>query len=180
MRTKVRVGILGCATIAKRYAIQAFQSLENAEVVSVASRDGEKAKEVASRFNIPTHESYDSLMKNTEVDAVYIPLPIGLHPEWIIKAARAGKHVLSEKSIADTLSSVNEIIDACRTHGVVLYENFMCDFHPQHKKVLELIEEGRIGTPYVFTSFFGFPMLKKDNIKYSKQLGGGSLNDVGA
>src|SRR3989338_5169643 len=97
MNNKVKIGILGCADIAKRYGIKAFQSIDNAEVVSIASRDFAKAKEWALNFGIQAEESYDALLENRNIDAVYIPLPVGLHKEWVLKAAAAGKHIICEK-----------------------------------------------------------------------------------
>lgn len=179
MNKKIGIGILGCATIAKKYTIKAFQAIDNAQVVSIASRDLEKAKEYASLFSIPTYESYDSLLENPQVDAVYIPLPIGLHKEWIIKAAKLGKHVLSEKSLTTDFDSAKDIIKVARDAKIVLYENFMCDFHPQHQKVLSLIENGEIGKPFVFKGYFSIPMMNVDNFRYDKNLGGSSLNEVG-
>ncbi len=180
MGKKLKIGILGCADIAKRYAIKAFQAIDNAEVTSIASRDYEKAKEWASIFNIKAETSYDALLENKEIDAVYIPLPIGLHKEWALKAASAGKHIICEKSLADSLDAAQEIVDSCRAHDVVLYENFMCGFHPQHQKVQSVIEAGDIGQPFVFQSYFGFSLIDKHNIRYDRALGGGSLNDAGA
>lgn len=179
MNKKVRIGILGCANIAKKSAIKAFQSINNAVVTSIASRDPKKAREYASLFSIPTHESYDKLIKNPKIDAVYIPLPIGLHKEWIIKAAKAGKHIIAEKSLTTDLQSAKEIINASKKAKIVLYENFMCDFHPQHQKVLSLIANGEIGQPFVFRSYFSIPMMNEDSFRYNKNLGGGSLNEVG-
>lgn len=180
MNKKVRIGILGCANIAKKYAINVFQSIDNAEVVSVASRRKEKAKEFASLFSIPTCETYDALIKNPQIDAVYIPLPIGLHKEWIIKAARAGKHVLSEKSLTIDYGSAKEIVAIVKQSNVVLYENFMCDFHPQHQKVLSLIADDEIGKPFVFRGYFCIPMMNSDNFRYNKALGGSALSELGA
>ena len=180
MNKKIRIGILGCANFAKRYAIPAFQAIDNAEVVSIASRDYEKAKEWATMFNIKAEESYDSLIESDEIDAVHIPLPNSLHKEWIIKAARNGKHIICEKSIDTNLKDVKEIVEECKKNGVVIYENFMCGFHPQHQKVLSMIEDNEIGKPFVFRSFFGFPKMNEDNFRYKKELGGGVLNENGA
>ena len=177
--SKLRVGILGCAKIAEKYATRAFQAIDNAEVVSIASRDSRKAKEWASRFGIKNGESYEDLISSPEVDAVYIPLPVGLHKEWVLKAATKKKHIISEKSLAGDFASVKEIADAARKNNVVLYENFMCDFHPQHEAVLSLIKDGKVGKPFIFQGFFGIPPLADDNIRYDKNLGGGSLNDAG-
>lgn len=179
MNKKVRIGILGCANIAKKSAIKAFQAIDNAQVVSIASRNPQKAQEYASLFSIPTHQSYESLLKNPQVDAVYIPLPIGLHKEWITKAAIAGKHVLSEKSLTTNFQSTKEIIDVAKNAKIVLYENFMCDFHPQHQKVLTLIANGEIGKVFLFRSYFGVPLMSKDNFRYDKRLGGSALAEVG-
>lgn len=180
MLKKVKVGILGCANIAERYSIRAFQSLNNCEVVSIASRSKEKAKIWAEKFGIKKFESYESLVVNEEVDALYIPLPIGLHKEWIVKAVKNKKHILCEKSLAENLSSVKDIVNACRYNDLVLYENFTCDFHPQHHKVVSLIKEGAIGKPYVFQSFYGFPVISADNFRYKKELGGSALSESGA
>jgi len=180
MNKKVRIGILGCAHIAKKSTIKAFQSINNAQVISIASRKEKKAREFASFFSIPTYESYDSLLNNSQVDAVYIPLPIGLHKEWIIKAAQSGKHVLSEKSLTTDFQSTKEIISVAKRRKVIVYENFMCDFHPQHKKVLSLIANGEIGQPFLFRGYFGIPLMNKDSFRYNKNLGGSALSEQGA
>lgn len=180
MNKKVKIGILGCADVAGRYAIKAFQSIDNAEVVSIVSRDYAKAQKWASRFGISAERSYDMLLSNKNIDALYIPLPIGLHKKWALKAAAAGKHIICEKSLAENLVSAINIVNSCQSRGIVLYENFMCEFHPQHKKVLSLIKSGKVGKPFLFRSCFGFPPFKKNNIRYDKKLGGGSLNDAGA
>ncbi len=180
MGDKVKIGILGCANIVKKYAIKSFQSIPNAEVVSIASRDYNKAKDWAAQYGIQAEESYDALLANNNIDAVYIPLPIGLHKEWVLKSAAAKKHVICEKSLAESFASVKEIVNYCKSNGIILYENFMCDYHPQHEKVLSLIKDGSIGKPFVFQGYFGFPLRNKDDIRYNKDLGGGSLNDLGA
>lgn len=177
--SKVKIGILGCAKIAEKYSIKAFQAIENAEVVSIASRNQDKAREWAARFGIGKAETYDALISNAEVDAIYIPLPIGLHREWIIKATQNKKHVLCEKSLAENFAATKDAVSTAEKNNVILYENFMCDFHPQHKAVLDLISEGKIGEPFIFQSFFGCPPLSENNIRYNQELGGGALNDMG-
>ena len=178
--SKIRIGILGCAKVAEKYAINAFRAIDNAEVIGIASRDSAKASDWASRFGIKSAMTYESLLAANEIDAVYIPLPIGLHKEWAVKAAAAKKHIICEKSLAENLSSAKEIVDACRKNNVVLYENFMCDYHPQHQKTLSLIREGKIGRPFIFNGYFGFTLTDKKNFRFKKDLGGGSLNDAGA
>lgn len=179
MTKKVKVGILGCADIAKKAAIPSFQALANAEVISIASRNRQKAKEFAALFSIPRYESYDSLLANPEIEAVYIPLPNGLHAEWILKAIKAGKHVICEKSLTTDFRSAVKVIEAARKSGRVLFENFMCGFHPQHQKVLSLMEKGKIGKPFLFRGYFCIPPLPKNNFRYDKNLGGGSLYELG-
>ncbi len=177
---KVRIGILGCAGVAQKYAIKAFQSIPHAEVIALASRDYAKAQEWADRFGVRAEKSYADLLACQDIDAVYIPLPIGLHEEWVRKAAEAGKHILCEKSLADSFRSVQKMVKVCRDKGVVLYENFMCDFHPQHSAVQSLMADGKIGTPLVFQGYFGFPPFPSTSFRYNPTLGGGSLNDAGS
>lgn len=175
---KVRVGILGVAEIAGRYAIPAFQSLENVELVAIASRDSDKAKESAARHNLEP-ESYESLIARTDIDAIYSPLPVGLQEEWTIKTAEAGKHVMCEKSITYSLESAERMVAACKKNGVALYENFVPEFHPQHAKILSIIERGDIGIPRVWVGYDGYPSRSTDDIRYRSELKGGSLNYAG-
>jgi len=175
---KLRIGILGCANVARKSAIPALKNLPNIELVGIASRDLLKANQWVKEFGINNAYSYDDLVESDEIDAIYVPLPIGLHEKWVIKAAENGKHVICEKSISDNFNSVKKIVEVCKTNEVVLFENFMCDYHTQHVKVKELISE--IGETSVFNGFFGFPPLDKKNFRYDSELGGGSLNDAGA
>ncbi len=179
MTIPIRVGILGCANIARKYAIRAFQAIEGVEVSWIASRNAKKAFEWSEEFGIPAHGSYDELIASS-IDAVYIPLPIGLHKEWAVKAAQRGKHILCEKSLAPDFHDVKEIVEECRSAKVLLYENFMCDHHPQHAGVLEKLDGGEIGPVRMFRGFFGFPRMNADNFRYDPELGGGALNDAGA
>jgi dTDP-3,4-didehydro-2,6-dideoxy-alpha-D-glucose 3-reductase len=177
---KLNIGIIGCANIAKKYAIKAFQALDKVDKIYISSRDVSKSKECAEEFGVEVEESYDSLINNPDIQAIYIPLPIGLHEEWAIKAASKGKHILCEKSISDNFESVKKIVDACKQNNVVLFENFMCDYHPQHDVVLKALADGNIGDVFTLKSYFGFPPMDKDGFRYNKELGGGSLNDAGA
>jgi len=176
---KLRIGIFGCANVARKHAIPAFKELEIAELKGIASRDKEKAKAWAQEFSIPFSGDYDELLNNKEIDMVYIALPTGLNEEWVIKAANAKKHVICEKSLSTTYNSVLKIVEACKKNNVMLFENFMCAYHPQHEKVKEVIKE-ELGNVSTFSGSFGFPHLKKENFRYKKDLGGGSLNDMGA
>ena len=175
---KVRVGILGCANIAEKYAIAAFKSLPAVELVAIASRDKSKAEEWARRHGLAT-EDYDSLIAREDIDVLYSPLPIGLQEEWVLKAAKAGKHVICEKSITYSLESAKRMVAVCKENNVALYENFVPEFHPQHAKVLSLIEAGSIGVPRVWSGVYGFPPFPPNDIRYSAELKGGALNDAG-
>ena len=176
----VRLGILGCANIVEKYIVSAIKEVKTCHLVAIASRDPEKAKDWAKRFSCGYENSYEDLLRREDIDAVYLPLPVGLHQEWVIRAANAGKHVLCEKSLAESFDSVKKMVLACRNRGLHLYENFMCHYHPQHEKVISLINNNEIGKPFLFRGSFAFPPLPESNIRYSKELGGGSLNDAGA
>lgn len=175
---KIRVGILGCANIAEKYAIGAFKSLPNVELVAIASRDKSRAEEWAERHGLEA-ETYESLIARNDIDVIYSPLPVGLQEEWVLKAAKTGKHVICEKSITYSLESAKRMVDECTKNNVALYENFVPEFHPQHAQILSLINEGKIGTPHVWSGVYGFPPFPKGDIRYRADLKGGALNDAG-
>lgn len=176
--SKLRVGILGCANIAEKYAIAAFKSLPSVELVAIASREIDKAKEWGTRHELEA-ETYDSLIAREDIDILYSPLPIGLQEEWVLKAAAAGKHVICEKSITSSLESAKRMVEACKEKGVALYENFVPEFHPQHAQILSVINEGKIGIPHVWNGVYGFPPFPPEDIRYRADLKGGALNDAG-
>jgi len=178
MKKRVRVGIIGCAGIAAKYAIPAFQSLHDVDLVAIASRSGDKAGSWGMRYGLEA-ESYDSLLAREDIDVIYSPLPIGLQERVALQAAENGKHLICEKSIAASLDSAERMVAACRTSGVAIYENFVPEFHPQHATILSLIAGGAIGTPRAWHGTFGFPPFPAGDIRYSRQLGGGALNDCG-
>ena len=177
-KEKVRVGILGCANIAGKYAIAAFKSLPNVELVAIASRKENTAKEWAARHGLEA-ETYESLIARDDIDVLYSPLPVGLQEEWAARAAVAGKHVICEKSITYSLESAQRMTETFKKNGLALYENFAPEFQPQHEKVLSLIKEGAIGTPHAWNGRYGFPPFPKGDIRYSSELKGGALNDCG-
>ena len=176
----VKIGIIGCGSIVEKNIISALNNVKNGKLIAIASRNEEKAKKLAKKFGCEYEKSYDDVIKRKDVDAIYIPLPVGKHREWVVKAAEAKKHILCEKSLAESLDSVKQMVKACKHNNVVLYEDFMCDYHPQHQKVISMISNGKIGDVFLFRGFFGFPPLNKENIRYQKELGGGSLNDAGS
>lgn len=177
----LRVGILGCANIAIRHLAPHFANHPLFELVAFAGRDLAKTKSVADSFHCEAIEGYQALVDRDDIDVVYIPLPNALHHEWCIKALESGKHVLCEKSIGCTEKEVEEIIATAQQHQRLVIENFQFRFHSQHQWVKEYLAAGHIGEIRCFRSSFGFPpFADSNNIRYSRQLGGGALLDAGA
>ena len=178
---KLRIGIIGCASIAKRSVIPALQTLGGLyEVVAIASRVSEKAKEMAHLFDIEPITGYENLVDRTDIDVIYMPLPTGLHEEWIIKLLNAGKHILVEKSFALSYASAYKLIEIARSKQLLLMENFMFKYHSQHEWVWQQLKNKELGEIRLFRSQFGFPPLDKNNFRYDMNVGGGSLLDAGA
>jgi D-xylose 1-dehydrogenase (NADP+, D-xylono-1,5-lactone-forming) len=176
----LRWGVLGTANIGRAAVNPAIQASRNGELVAVASRDGERARDFASRHGIPrSHGSYQALLDDPGVDAVYIPLPNALHREWTIRAARAGKHILCEKPLAMTSAEALEMEAAAEHHGVRLMEAFMYRFHPRTERLLELVRQGAVGEIQALRSSFTFRVTNPANIRLDPSLGGGALMDVG-
>jgi predicted dehydrogenase len=178
--TTLRWGILSTANIATEKVIPGIRQAARCEIVAIASRDGETARRVAGRLSIPrAHGSYEALLADPDVDAVYIPLPNHLHAEWTIAAARAGKHVLCEKPLALTAADAERMIEAADDAGVRLMEAFMYRHHPSWVAVRELVASGRIGTMTAVQTWFGFHNDDPANIRNILEFGGGALYDVG-
>ena len=179
MGNKIRIGIIGCSTIAKSSTIPAILKSANCELVFVGSRSNDKAKKIAQEFGCEKYGSYEDVLDDDSIDAVYISTPVGTHEEWVIKSAQTGKHILCEKSSTTSFDSAKKMIRVCNENNVRLMEGFMFRFHPSHRKVKEFINDGTIGKIFSFSSKYGFPPISKDNIRYDKSLGGGILNDAG-
>jgi predicted dehydrogenase len=176
----LRWGILSTADIARRKVIPGMRGAERCEVVAIASRDADRGRAVASELGIRTaHGSYEALLANPDVDAVYIPLPNHLHTQWTIAAARAGKHVLCEKPLALTAADAERMIAACRDAGVRLMEAFMYRLHPSWVAVRELVASGRIGRLTAVQSWFSYFNDDPANIRNINDAGGGALYDIG-
>jgi NDP-hexose-3-ketoreductase len=174
-------GVLGCANIAQRSVIPAILAITGNRLVAVASRSADKARTVAGKFGCVPVAGYAELLKREDIEAVYVPLPTGLHHEWVIKALEADKHVLVEKSAAVTLQEAEAMVAKAREKKRALVENFQFVHHAQHRHVRELLEGGAIGDLRCFRSAFGFPPFEQDsNIRYQANLGGGALLDAGA
>ena len=177
---KVRWGILGCALIATRKVIPAMQKGEWSEVAAIASRDLAKAKETAARLGIPkAYGSYEELLADPEIEAVYNPLPNHLHVPWSIKAAEAGKHVLCEKPIALDAAEARRLLEARDRTGVKMQEAFMVRTHPQWLKAVEIVRSGRIGALRSILGFFSYYNRDPKNVRQVPEWGGGALLDIG-
>ncbi len=179
MRSVVRMGVLGCASIALRRVLPAMMEAEGIELTAVASRDPAKAREVARRFGCAAADGYDDLLDRPDLDAIYLPLPTGLHAHWASRALAAGKHVLSEKPLSCDHATALGLVNQAKTAGLWLMENYMFLHHGQHEKVRNLIADGRVGELRVFTASFGIPPLDASDVRYRPELGGGALLDVG-
>lgn len=176
----VKWGVLSTANIGRARVNPAIQASRNGELVGVASRDKERAREFANHHNIETaYGSYQELLEDERIEAVYIPLPNSLHHEWTIRAAGAGKHILCEKPLALNARQCLEMQQAAQTHGVKLMEAFMYRFHPRTRRVIEMVRQGAIGEARILRSSFTFCVTKPDNIRLNQALGGGALMDVG-
>ncbi|ENH98377.1 oxidoreductase [Gracilibacillus halophilus YIM-C55.5] len=173
-------GVLSTANIGKTQVIPAIQRSKNGEVVAIASRNKESAKQAAEELNIPhTFDSYQALLQDTAIDAVYIPLPNGLHKEWVIEAAKHKKHILCEKPIGINQRELDEMMAACEVNDVQLMEAFMYQYHPQHEKVKQLINDDVIGKISFARSSFAFYLDDRSNIRLNHDLGGGAMYDIG-
>ena len=180
MNAPLRFGILGYARIAKNHLIPAMLKAHNAVPYAIASLNTEKLKQAQADFPFEkAYDSYEALLDDENVDAVYIPLPNSLHKEWTIKAARAKKHVLCEKPMALTEEDCLEMIHACHENGVALMEAFMYRFTYKTAKLKELIASKVIGDIRHIHTSFRFVMQPGPNIRLDAALGGGSLWDVG-
>jgi len=180
MTKQLRWGVISTANIGRVAVNPAIQESRNGELVAVASRGEEPAAEFAKAAGIERHHGgYQDLLDDEGIDAVYIPLPNGLHREWTVRAADAGKHVLCEKPLAVTEAQCREMEAAAEANGVKLMEAFMYRFHPQTERVLDLIKQGAIGDLRSIHSAFTFLLTRPSNIRWSAELGGGALMDVG-
>src|SRR5690625_3531544 len=172
---KVSWGVLGAANIAFNEVVPAIRRSEQGEVIAVASRNKGKAE----RFNVPTiYESYDALLNDDAIDAVYIPLPNALHKEWVIKAMNKKKHVLVEKTATLTAKDMKEIVESANENNVVFMEAFMYQFHSQHTYVKDLLNYDKIGDLLHIKAHFSFKRDDENDIRLNRYLGGGAIWDI--
>lgn len=180
MPDPVRWGVLGVARFARNQWLPSFLNTPSVEGVAIASRSEGKAREAAAEFGFSRgYGSYEALLEDPDVEAVYIPLPNGLHGEWGIRAARAGKHVMVEKPAANDLNEARSMARAARENGVRLMEAFVFRHHARWKRARALLDEGAIGAPRSAHGVFCFTLEDAGNVRFDPKLAGGALADVG-
>lgn len=178
---KLRWGVIGCAGIAVHSVIPGTKQSETGEVTAIASRDLAKAEETAAKLGIAkAYGSYEEILNDADIDAIYIPLPNHLHMEWSIRAMEAGKHVLCEKPIALNAEEAARMADAAAKNGVHLAEAFMYRQHPRYEEIQAIIASGEISELRGIHGTFTFNNAgDSKNVRYRRDWGGGSIYDVG-
>jgi len=178
---KVRWGILSTAKIAREKVIPGMQASAYCDIAAIASRDIEQAKTEAARLHInKAYGSYEALLEDPDIDAVYIPLPNQLHVPWTIRAIQAGKHVLCEKPISLSAAEAAELLEAAASHPQLkVMEAFMYRFHPQWQYAKKMVDEGQIGSLKSIQSVFSYFNDDPNNIRNQKDAGGGGMMDIG-
>jgi predicted dehydrogenase len=178
---KVRWGVLSTATIGLQKVLPAMQRGRYCEIVAIASRDEAKGRAAAERLAIPTvYASYEELLDDPEIEAIYNPLPNHLHVPWTIKAIEAGKHVLCEKPIGMSAAEAQELVAVAARHPhLKVMEAFMYRHHPQWQRAREIVASGGVGELKTIQSFFSYYNDDPDNIRNRADIGGGGLMDIG-
>jgi predicted dehydrogenase len=177
---KVRWGILGVAKIATDKIIPAIQAGQTGVVAAIASRTASKARAAAARFAIPrVHGSYEELLADPEIDAIYNPLPNHLHVPWSVRALAAGKHVLCEKPIALDAGQASQLVEARKRTGRLVMEAVMVRTHPRWLAAREIVRSGRIGELRSMAGYFSYFNDSPENVRHQPGMGGGSLLDIG-
>ncbi|KOH45139.1 Gfo/Idh/MocA family protein [Sunxiuqinia dokdonensis] len=181
MTTKIRWGILSTAKIGVQKVIPAIQKGNFCRVEAIASRKISRANEVADALGIAKrYASYEELLSDPDIDAIYNPLPNHLHVYWTMKALEAGKHVLCEKPIGMNADEAKALVEAAKKYpGLKVMEAFMYRFHPQWEKTRELVQSGKIGQVSLVQSFFSYYNVDPENIRNKADIGGGALMDIG-
>lgn len=176
--TPVRFGILGCSSIAQRRFIPALGASALARLEHIGSRDLQNAEQFAREFGCAKWGSYEAVLADPDVDAVYVSTPPALHEPWVRAAAQHHKHILCEKPAFPNRHVAAELIELCQRQSVRLMEGYMFSYHPQHAIVQSLIEGGRIGEPCVIQGEFALPQPHEGNFRLRRELGGGVFMDA--
>lgn len=175
----VRIGVLGCASIALRRVAPAMLAEPGITLVAMASRDGAKAREAALNLHCEPITGYEELLARKDIEAVYLPLPAALHAAWALRALAAGKHVLAEKPLTTNTFQTARVLSQARRLGLVVAENFMFLYHAQHDAIAKLVAQGAIGQLRSLSAEFAIPGVPANDIRQSAELGGGALLDIG-
>lgn len=173
----VQFGILACSNVARRRFLPALKLARGAQLARIGSRDAAKAEQFAREFSCPKFGSYEELLADPAINAIYISTPPTLHAEWVHKAAAVGKHVLCEKPAFVHLAEALQAVKICRAAGVRLFEGYVFKYHPQHARVRSLVAEGRIGTPRFFQAEFTYPRPPENDMRLKPELAGGVFHD---
>jgi predicted dehydrogenase len=176
----LRIGILGAARIAPMALVRPARAVPDVAVAAVAARDGERARRFAEKHGIPrVHASYDALLADPELDAIYNPLPNSHHCAWTVRALEAGKHVLCEKPLASNACEAETMAAAAKRTGRILFEAFHWRYHPLAARALEVLASGEIGRTLHVAATFCVPLLIRGDIRYRLDLAGGATMDTG-
>ena len=176
----IRIGVLGAAAIVPMALTNPARHVPEAQIVAIAARDPQRAQRFAKRHNISRiHHTYAELLADPEIDAIYNPLPNGLHAEWTIRALKAGKHVLCEKPMSSNEAEAEEMAKVAQETGLVLSEAFAYRYHPLTARVKEILASGAIGKVQHIAAQFSFLLPAPNNIRFKYELAGGSLMDNG-
>jgi len=176
----IRIGVLGAAAIVPMALTNPARRVHDVQILAIAARDPKRAYGVAKKYNIPrVHQTYAALLADPDIDAIYNPLPNGLHAEWTIRALKAGKHVLCEKPMASNAEEAQEMAAVAHQTGRVLSEAFAYRYHPLTAKVKEIIKSGEIGDVRHIAAQFSFLLPLTNNIRFKYDLAGGALMDCG-
>lgn len=177
---RVKWGVLGTAGIAWEQTIPGMKQAYNCELYAIAGRSTEKVKQFQDEFGFEkAYDSYDALLDDEQVEAVYIPLPNQLHKEWAVKAARKKKHILCEKPLAPTAAEVKELVQVCEQEGVLLMEAFAYLHSDATKEILDKVHDNVIGKPQFMESCFFTPSYEQENIRMRRETFGGGTYDLG-
>jgi predicted dehydrogenase len=176
----LRVGVLGAAKIVPAALVKPAKSNPDVEVAAIAARDPKRAARFAEKHGIPTvHDSYDDLLADGSLDAVYIPLPNGLHGRWSLAALRAGRHVLCEKPFTANAAEAQLVADAGAASALVVMEAFHWRYHPVAARMVEIVRSGELGELRHIETAMSFPNFKRGDIRWNHELAGGTLMDAG-
>lgn len=177
---KVAWGVLGCSSFARRRTIPAMLASPSVRLLGVASRSIDKSEAFRKEFNLPqSFGSYEEMLEDASIQSIYIPLPNGLHAEWTLMAAEYGKHVLCEKPFTSNAAEATRVVKIADKTGVRIMEAFMWRFHDQHRRAKEVLQSGAIGRLKLLRSSFSFLLDRIPNVRFSPELAGGSILDIG-